>query len=123
MAVPWKGTEAVNTWEFVIALGIMIAGTYGVRLLGVRIGQRQADKADFMTGPSPVTVWFERAVVVLILGLAVANTFYQGTEFAGSARLCGVLVGVGIALLRAPMLVAVLVAMAVTAVLRIFGLG
>lgn len=141
----------MSSGTFLLALAVMALGTYGVRTLGVQLSRRRAGRgaagaatassatdatADDATAhagdagtdpphaaPSRASAWFDRATVVLILGLVVSSTFFDGQAFGPPSRMIAVAVGVGAAVCRAPMLLCVLLAMGVAAGLRLLGMG
>lgn len=115
----------MSTWAFLAALAVAIVGTYAVRALGVQVGRRRAaDRAaDRATAPSRAAVWFDRATVVLIMGLVVTSTFFDGQALGSPSRMIAVGAGIGAALLKAPMIAAVLLAMGVAALLRLAGMA
>jgi branched-subunit amino acid transport protein len=61
------------------------------------------------------------AATVLLCALVAISALTDGHDFAGWARPAGVLAGGALALRRAPFLVSVVAAAAVTAVLRLLG--
>lgn len=71
---------------------------------------------------SRVTTWMDRATVVLIGAVFATTAIFDGQAIADPARLAGVGVGVVAAVLRVPMLVCVLLAMAVSAAVRATGI-
>lgn len=106
----------MSTLTFIVAAAALAAGTYLIRLTGVVAGARARNGTH-----SSSRVWIERATVLLILGVAVTTMLYDGQVLTGPSRIIGVASGVGALLLKAPMLVAVVVAMVVCAALRAFG--
>lgn len=79
-----------------------------------------ANDADEPT--SRVTAWMDKATVVLIGAVFATTAIFDGQDIADPARLIGVGVGVLAAVLRVPMLVCVIVAMAVCAGIRMTGI-
>ncbi|UVI35519.1 AzlD domain-containing protein [Brevibacterium spongiae] len=69
-----------------------------------------------------VTKWMDRATVVLIGAVFATTAVFDGKDIADPARLIGVGVGVLAAIVRVPMLLAVLIGMAVCAVIRMTGI-
>ena len=65
----------------------------------------------------------DRAVVVLVLAVAVTGGFFDGQEPADAGRVLGVSAGMVGGVLRVPMLVCVLIGMVVCAVVRATGSG
>lgn len=71
---------------------------------------------------SRVTMWMDRATVVLIGAVFATTAVFDGQAFADPARLIGVGVGVLASILRAPMLLCVFLGMGVCAVIRMTGI-
>ena len=69
-----------------------------------------------------VTMWMDRATVVLIGAVFATTAVFDGTDIADPARLIGVGAGVLAAILRVPMLLAVVIGMAVCALIRTTGI-
>ena len=69
-----------------------------------------------------VTKWMDRATVVLIGAVFATTAIFDGKDIADPARLIGVGVGVLAAILRVPMLLAVVIGMAVCAGIRMTGI-
>ena len=99
-----------------VVAGIMTlsAGTFAFRLAGPALRQRMA-----------FPPWAERllqtAAVVMLAALVATTALTKGHGFAGLARPAGVLVGGVLAWRKAPFLVVVIAAAAVTAVARLLG--
>ena len=92
------------------ALAALSAGAYAFKLVGVVAGDRFADRL------APVTVLLPAA---LFSALIVAMAMGDGPSLVGDARLIVVAAG-GLAVARrAPMVVGVMVAMGVTALVRV----
>ncbi len=68
-----------------------------------------------------VTMWMDRATVVLIGAVFATTAIFDGKDIADPARLLGVGAGVLAAILRVPMLLAVVIGMAVCALIRTTG--
>ena len=68
-----------------------------------------------------VTMWMDRATVVLIGAVFATTAVFDGKDIADPARLLGVGAGVLAAILRVPMLLAVVIGMAVCALIRTTG--
>lgn len=97
-----------------VAILLLAVGTYAIRLVGPLL----KDRIDF----SPT--WeraFAIAAVTLLGAFVATSTLLESGEFAGPARLAGVLVGGVLAWRRAPFLMVVLAAAGVTASLRLLG--
>lgn len=71
---------------------------------------------------SRVTMWMDRATVVLIGAVFATTAVFDGQAIADPARLIGVGVGVLAAILRVPMLLCVFLGMGVCAVIRMTGI-
>lgn len=100
-----------------LAGGVVLgAGTYAFRLGGPALRARLGDSER-------VDRLVDVAVVVLLTGVMVTTGFTQDGAFAGPARTVGVGVAAVLAWRRAPFLVVVLAAAAVTAGLRVLGVG
>ncbi|SDS13020.1 Branched-chain amino acid transport protein (AzlD) [Brevibacterium siliguriense] len=69
-----------------------------------------------------VTMWMDRATVVLIGAVFATTAVFDGKDIADPARLIGVGAGVLAAILRVPMLLAVVIGMAVCALIRTTGI-
>jgi branched chain amino acid efflux pump len=99
----------------VAGLLTLSAGTFAFRFAGPALRQRIRDFPP----------WAEKllgaAAVVLLAALVATTALTQGHGFAGLARPAGVLAGGVLAWRKAPFLVVVLTAAAVTAVLRLAG--
>lgn len=94
-----------------VALGL---GTFGFRLAGAALTSRFAM-------PPTTRRLLAAASVVLLVALVATSTLLQDGGFAGWARPAGVAAGGVLAWRRAPFLVVVLAAAAVTAGLRLLG--
>src|SRR5699024_12399254 len=69
-----------------------------------------------------VTMWMDRATVVLIGAVCATTAVFDGKDIADPARLIGVGAGVLASILRVPMLLAVMIGMAVCAIIRTTGM-
>ncbi|HLS33569.1 MAG TPA: AzlD domain-containing protein, partial [Brevibacterium sp.] len=69
----------METVPFFLALAGLAGGTYVMRLLGVRLGAR-ARAGGESTEPTGGRLWMDRAVVVLVLAVAVTGGFFEGQE-------------------------------------------
>ena len=69
-----------------------------------------------------VTMWMDRATVVLIGAVFATTAVFDGNDIADPARLIGVGAGVLAAILRVPMLLAVVIGMGVCALIRTTGI-
>ena len=90
------------------------AGTFAFRFSGPVLRRRVAF-------PPWAERLLEAAAVVLLAALVATTALTEGHGFAGPARPAGVLAGGVLAWRKAPFLVVVLAAAAVTAVLRLLG--
>ncbi|MGH3738950.1 MAG: AzlD domain-containing protein [Micromonosporaceae bacterium] len=96
------------------AVLLLAAGTYAFRLAGPLLAQR-VELTE--TGRE----WLALPAVALLAALVATATVFSAAEFAGWARTTGVAVAAVLALRRAPFVAVVVVAAAVTAALRAFG--
>lgn len=130
------------TVPFLVSAGALVLVTYLIRLAGMWWGVRNArsdgseagaDSADSAGSggsagdgaafPTGMRRWLDRATVVLIVAVAAGQAVFDGQDPAGIARLVGVVSGVVALLFRVPVLPAVALAMVVTALLRLAGVG
>ncbi|MFC7548346.1 AzlD domain-containing protein [Plantactinospora sp. GCM10030261] len=95
----------------VLALAV---GTYAFRLAGVVLRER-LDLPGWLRRGLPI------AAATLLAALVAVAAFTESGLFAGVARPAGVLVGLVLAIRRAPFVVVVVAAAASTAVLRLLG--
>ncbi|KUL39381.1 branched-chain amino acid transporter [Streptomyces sp. NRRL F-4489] len=100
----------------IVAMLVLAAGTYGFRLAGPLLRSR-------LTFPPRAERLMEVAAVVLLASLVATTALTEGHGAAGLARPAGVAVAGVLAWRKAPFLVVVLAAAAVTAVLRLLGVG
>ena len=100
----------------VAGMATLAAGTYAFRLSGQLLRAR-------ITFPPRVTRLLEAAAVILLAALVATTALTEGHGFSGFARPAGVLVAGVLAWRKAPFLVIVLAAAAVTAVLRLLGVS
>jgi len=103
-----------DTTLVVAGLLTLSAGTFAFRFSGPVLRQRLAF-------PPWANRLLESAAVVLLAALVATTALTREHGFAGLARPAGVLVGGVLAWCRAPFLVVVLAAAAVTAALRLLG--
>ncbi len=94
------------------ALVVLSAGAYSFKLAGVVAGDRFADRL------APVTALLPAA---LFSALIVTMTMADGPSLVVDPRLIGVTAGMLAVIWRAPMVVVILVAMTVTALVRVVG--
>ncbi|HZE40462.1 MAG TPA: AzlD domain-containing protein [Stackebrandtia sp.] len=100
----------------VIAIAVLAAVTYAIRLAGPLLRERVhlSDTVKRLLNTSATT---------LLLALVATATVTEGQSFAGWARPAGVLVGAVLSWRRAPFAVAVLAAAATAALLRLAGVA
>lgn len=101
----------------IVVWGILLGvGTFGYRIVGVGLKSRLA--------LSPRTsLLLTTGSVILLLALVSTSALLDGGQFAGWARPAGVAVGGVLAWRKAPFVVIVVVAAAVTAGLRLIGVA
>ena len=97
-------------------MATLAAGTWAVRLSGQVLRAR-------ISFPPRATRLLEAAAVLLLAALVATTALTQGHGFSGFARPAGVLVAGVLAWRKAPFLVVVLAAAAVTALLRLLGVS
>ncbi len=96
----------------VAGMATLAAGTYAFRLSGQVLKAR-------ISFPPRAEKLLETAAVILLAALVATTALTQGHGFSGFARPAGVLVGGVLAWRKAPFLVVVIAAAAVTALLRL----
>jgi len=101
-----------DTTLVIAGMAVLAAGTYAIRLAGPALRTR-------ISFPARAEQLLEAAAVVLLAALVATTALTQGHASAGWARPAGVLVGGVLAWRKAPFLVVVLTAAAVTALLRL----
>jgi len=130
----------MSNHTLILVIALLAVGTYALRLGGVLLARRipaadspgQAVEASPgsapATDPGPtagvratVSRLLPYAAVALLAALAATAAVIESGEFAGYARPAGVVAGVVAGLLRAPFAVAVVLAAAVAASLRLLG--
>lgn len=95
---------------------VLAVGTYGFRLAGPLLRTRAEVSAR-------VEALLADAAIVLLVAVLSTTALSQDQEFAGLARVAGVLVAGVLAWRRAPFVVIVLAAAASTALLRLAGVA
>jgi branched-subunit amino acid transport protein len=105
----------VNDAALLAGVAILAAGTYAFRFAGGALRTR-------ITIPPRVSKLLERAAVVLLAALVAVTALTEGHGFAGYARPAGVLAGALLAWRKAPFVLVVIAAAAVTAILRLAGI-
>jgi len=98
-----------------LAVAALAAITYAFRIAGPLLTGR-------VTVPPAAQRLFASAAAVLLIALAATSALTTGHDFAGLARPAGVLTAGILVARRAPFPVVVLVAAAVTALLRLAGI-
>ena len=106
------------TGNALVVAGIvtLAAGTYAFRLSGQLLRAR-------ITFPPRAARLLEAAAVILLAALVATTALTESHGFAGFSRPAGVLVAGVLAWRKAPFLVVVLAAAAVTALLRVLGVS
>jgi branched-subunit amino acid transport protein len=95
-------------------MATLAAGTYAFRSSGQLLRAK-------ITFPPRATRLLEAAAVILLAALVATTALTEGHAFSGFARPVGVLIAGLLAWRKAPFLVVVLAAAAVTALLRLTG--
>lgn len=115
MTLPLAGLEidSLPVDSLPVGVAVLAAGTLALRLAGTLLRSRVEPSAA-------VLALVDRAVSVLFAAL-VATSLLEAGQFAGIARTAGVAVAGVLAWRRAPFVVVVLAAAAVTAALRLLG--
>ena len=98
-----------------LAIGILAAGTYAMRLAGPLLRSR-------ITMSESVKRYLSLGAVALLAALIATAALIEDGGFAGVARPAGVVVGAVLAWRRLPFVVVVVSAAATAALLRLFGL-
>lgn len=104
-----------------IGIAVLAVGTYLIRLAGPVLRNRIAVSKRAVSKRTEELM--DRGAVVLLVAVAVTGALFVGQDFAGWARPAGVAVGVGAALLRAPIAVVIVLAAATAAGLRAMGIA
>ncbi|NIH87937.1 AzlD domain-containing protein [Amycolatopsis granulosa] len=97
-----------------IGIAVLAVGTFAFRIAGPALQAR-------IQIPPKVQNLMAIAAAVLLVAVVATQALTQGHSFAGFARPAGVAVGGVLAWRKAPFLVVVVVAAAVTALLRLAG--
>lgn len=98
----------------IVAIVLLAVGTYAFRVAGPLLRER-------LTLSLRVETTMARLAIVLLTALVATSAILEGDGFAGFARPAGVLVGGVLAWRKAPFVLVVVVAAAVTASLRLLG--
>ncbi|MDR3105115.1 MAG: AzlD domain-containing protein [Yokenella regensburgei] len=104
-----------DTIWIIVGIAILSAGTYLMRFGGAKLGNRLAlsERSQSMLNDGATT---------LLFAVALATTFFEGSHFAGMARVAGVAVAVFLAWKKVPLIIVIATAAVVTALLRLAGL-
>ncbi|WP_455814342.1 AzlD domain-containing protein [Pseudomonas graminis] len=94
---------------------MLAAGTWLMRFAGATLGNRMALSEN-------ARKLLSDAATTLLFAVALGNTFYEGAQFAGIARVAGVTVAVLLAWRKTPLILVILAAALVTALLRLAGI-
>jgi branched-subunit amino acid transport protein len=105
-----------DTSLVVAGMATLAAGTYAIRFAGQALRAR-------ITFPPRAEKLLAAAATILLAALVATTALTEGHGFAGVARPAGVLVAGLLAWRKAPFLVVVIAAAAVTALLRLAGLS
>ncbi|KJV25756.1 AzlD domain-containing protein [Pantoea sp. SM3] len=98
----------------IAGIALLAVGTYVMRFAGYRLGSR-------MQMSESVRNMLSDAATVLLLAVAVTTALFEGSHFAGIARIAGVLFAVFLAWRRTPLILVIIGAAAMTALLRYLG--
>jgi len=104
-----------ETLWVIAGIAVLSIGTYLMRFGGTKLGNKLAlsERSQAILNDAATT---------LLFAVALAATFFEGSHFAGSARVLGVAVAVFLAWRKVPLIFVILSAAAVTALLRLAGL-
>lgn len=128
----------MTTSALIVVIAVLAVGTYALRLGGVLLARRVTGASSAADGTVPadgsagqaggrsrvgatLTRLLPYAALALLAALAATSAVIESGEFAGVARPAGVAAGLVAGLLRAPFAVAVVIAAAVAAGLRLLG--
>jgi branched-subunit amino acid transport protein len=120
----------MTTTTLIVVIAVLAVGTYALRLGGVLLAKQVQGGVSGPDGHpdkerrlgAAVTQLLPYAAVALLAALAATAAVIESGEFAGIARPAGVIAGLVAGLLRAPFAVAVVLAAAVAAGLRLLGI-
>lgn len=98
----------------IAGIALLAVGTYVMRFAGYRLGSR-------MQMSESVRNMLSDAATVLLLAVAVTTALFEGSHFAGIARIAGVLFAVFLAWRHTPLILVIIGAAAMTALLRYLG--
>ncbi|ELY5938633.1 AzlD domain-containing protein [Cronobacter malonaticus] len=104
-----------STMMILAGIAVLSVGTYLMRFGGAKLGNKLAlsERAQ---------AFLSDAATTLLFAVALAATFYEGESFAGMARVVGVAFALFLAWRKAPLIVVIFAAAAVTALLRLAGM-
>ncbi|QGU86967.1 AzlD domain-containing protein [Erwinia sorbitola] len=97
-------------------IALLAGGTWLMRFAGATLGNR-------MPLSENTRKLLSDAATTLLFAVALGNMFYEGTHFAGMARVTGVAVAMLLAWRKVPLIVVIIAAAAVTALLRYIGIS
>lgn len=98
----------------IAGIALLAVGTYVMRFAGYRLGSR-------IQMSERVRNMLSDAATVLLLAVAVTTALFEGSHFAGVARIAGVLFAVFLAWRRTPLIFVIIGAAVMTALLRYLG--
>lgn len=99
-----------------VGIAVLALGTYLIRFAGYRLGTRLALSERTQTLLSD-------AAILLLLAVTAISTLYEAQEFAGVARVAGVLFALFLCWRKAPLVLTIIGAAVMTAGLRYIGLA
>lgn len=104
----------IHQGTLIAGIALLAAGTWLMRFAGVRLGNRLpiSERSQQMLSD---------AATILLLAVAATTTLFEGHHFAGVARVAGVGFALLLAWRRAPLIMIILGAAAMTALLRFLG--
>lgn len=100
----------------IAGIALLAAGTYLIRLAGVKVGNR-------LPLTQHTRAVLSDAATVLLLAVASTTTLFEGPHFAGMARVFGVAFAVFLAWRKAPLILVIVGAAVMTAALRYCGVS
>ncbi|MEM6158987.1 AzlD domain-containing protein [Erwinia sp. P6884] len=103
-----------HTLSIVTGIALLAAGTFAMRFAGYRLGTRLPLSAR-------TQLLLTDAATLLLFSVAATAALFENQHFAGFARLGGVLFAALLAWRKAPLILVILSACAVTALLRTAG--
>jgi hypothetical protein len=114
-----------NTVTLIVVIAVLAAGTYGMRLGGALVAHRARRTTPDEPGRlgSTVSRLLPFAAVALLAALATTSAVTEAGRFTGVCRPAGVAAGFVAGWLKAPFPVALIIAAAVAAGLRLLGVS